>query len=138
MPVWKGREEGRSGVATEHANHMAVSWRTKKWTYLYQPLAKKENQNQLGENWNKGTLGAWVRRAKQEELYDRQEDRGEFRDISVLHTGELEQLRADSIEWVGACSEAWETGIHVKPKTIDSERLKQLQALGYVDYTLNP
>ncbi|MFH1742413.1 MAG: sulfatase [bacterium] len=132
VPVWKGREGGRPGVVTEHANHMAVSWRTEKWTYLYQPVAKKENQSQLEDNWNKGTLGAWVSRAKEEELYDRQKDRGEPEDLSVLYPAKLEQLKADSIEWVSACGEAWEIGIHSKPKTIDSERLKQLRALGYV------
>ena len=111
---------------------MAVSWRTNQWTYLYQPVANKENQKDLWEGWNQGSFGAWVRRVQEEELYDRERDRQETEDLSASHVEILQELRFDSKAWVEPCSNAWKTGIRTGAKTRDLERLEQMRNLGYV------
>jgi arylsulfatase A-like enzyme len=134
LPIWRGRARGRKGVVAEHSEHVAVSWRTEDWTYLYQPAADEAIRAKLSKEWTEGPPGQWVLHAGKEELYNRREDLNEQDDRSGSASEILKSLRSDCAEWVDACDRAWEAR-GVEPNrlpTVDPERLEQLKALGYV------
>jgi arylsulfatase A-like enzyme len=133
LPVWRGRARSREGVIAEHSEHAAVSWRTERWTYLYQPIADEAVRAALPRGWLEGPAGQWVLHASREELYNRREDPGESCDKSGSAVEVLEALRGDCAEWVSACDRTWEAqGVQPTSPMVDPHRLQQLRGLGYV------
>jgi len=133
VPLLNGREIGREQVVTEHADHMAIAYRTKEWTYLYQPSANKENQKILAEGWNVGTVGSWLARAREEELYNRLEDRPESDELSGLHSEVIGEMQGQSREWIEVCNRPWQSGVIVHRDAVDPVRLRDVQGLGYTE-----
>jgi len=139
VPVWQGRAGGREGVLAEHARNAAVSWRTEKWSYLYQPIASAGNRENLPKGWLEGPFGYWIQHAKTEELYDRENDPGENADLSTSLGDVVGELRSEASVWIENCDAIWATGMYSVSgatrsvmKPVDSESARALEGLGYV------
>ncbi|HQL63516.1 MAG TPA: sulfatase [bacterium] len=133
VPVWSDRGTGRERVVTEHGDHLAVAYRTREWTYLYQPSANKENQKILQAGWDVGTVGSWLARAREEELYDRLEDRAESVELSGQRSDVVREMRGQAWEWIEVCNRPWQSGVIVQRDVVDPGRLRDVQGLGYME-----
>ncbi len=133
VDVWDGVVAGRDGVITEHSLHAAVSWRTKEWSYLYQPVAAEPHRSAMLDMWNSGPPRQWLMHAEGEELYNRQDDPDEEDNLSSTEKQTLQRMRNECAEWINACNEAWMDGTpwENKPR-VHPARVKELSDLGYV------
>ena len=122
VDVWEGRMTGREGVVTEHSLHAAVSWRTREWIYIYQPVASPPHRSEMLNLWHSGPPREWVENAEGEELYNRETDPAEEKNLSSTNKQILHQMQNACSEWVNACNEAWMSGrpLENKPRAESS------------------